>query len=178
MDGIGLAMNIVTLVQILQQTYETLKDAPAALEQVIAQANSLAVLLKRLDSIEPFLSTDRKQFLASQFDHAACASTVKDLRTLVDKINPYEDGAEKSGFKMHLLGGLMLKQRVMWFLKESSVMKLSERMKVQCGQIANATDQILLSEALPLCLPLANLCRECGLFMEKQLIELREAMLQ
>jgi hypothetical protein len=30
MDGIGLAMNIVALVQILQQTYETLKDHPPA----------------------------------------------------------------------------------------------------------------------------------------------------
>ena len=54
MNAIGLAMNIVAIVQILQQTYETLKDAPAALEQVIAQANSLAALVKRLDSIEPF----------------------------------------------------------------------------------------------------------------------------
>src|SRR5215471_2690953 len=82
MDGIGLAMNSITLVQILQQIYETLKDAPTALEKVIAQANSLAALIKRLDSIEPFLSEDRKQFLASQFDRAACASTVRDLRTL------------------------------------------------------------------------------------------------
>jgi hypothetical protein len=30
MDGIGLAMNIVALVQILQQTYETLKGHPPA----------------------------------------------------------------------------------------------------------------------------------------------------
>jgi hypothetical protein len=149
MDGIGLAMNIITLVQILQQTYETLKDAPTALEQVITQANSLAALLKRLDSIEPFLSDDRKQFLASQFDRAACASTVRDLRTLVDKISPREDGAKKSSFKVELPGGLALKQRVMWFLKESNAMKLSERMKAYCGQIANATDQILLSETPP-----------------------------
>jgi hypothetical protein len=156
MDGIGLAVNIITLVQILQQTYETLRDAPAALEQVIAQANSLAALVKRLDSIELFLSDDRRRFLASQFDRAACASTVQDLRILVDKISPHEDGAEKSSFKMNLPGGLALKQRVMWFLKESNAMKLSERMKAQCAQIANATDQILLSETRPLGLPLAD----------------------
>ena len=113
MDGIGLAVNIITLVQILQQTYETLKDAPAALEQVITQPNSLAALVKRLDSIEPLLSDDRRRFLTSQFDRTACASTVRDLRTLVDKISPHEDGAEKGGFKTGLPGGLALKQRVM-----------------------------------------------------------------
>jgi len=143
MDGIGLAMNIVALVQILQQTYETLKDAPAALEQVITQTNSLANLVKRLDSIEPRLSDDRRQFLASQFDRAACAGTVRELRELADKIYPNDDGAKKSGLKK-LSDGLGLKGRVMWFLKESDAMKLSERMKAQSTQLANATDQIML----------------------------------
>jgi hypothetical protein len=156
MDGIGLAASIITIVQLLQKTYETIKDAPHGLEQVLAQANSLAALVKRLDSIEPFLSDDRKRFLASQFDRAACASTVQDLKTLVDKISPTEYGAEKGGFKKNIPGELALKPRVMWFLKESNAKKLSERMEAQCQQIANATDQILLSEIRPLDLPLAN----------------------
>ena len=148
MDAVGLALNIVEIVKILKQTYETLKDAPAALEEVIAQANSLAALVKRLDSIEPFLSDDRKHFLASQFDSAACANTVRELRILVDKISQHDDGTEKTGFKM--------KQRVLWFLKQSSAEKLSERMKAHCKQIANATDQILLSETHPFDLSLAD----------------------
>lgn len=74
----------------------------------------------------------------------------------MDKISLHEDDAEKSGFKTKLPGGLALKQRVMWFLKESNAMKLSERMKAQCAQIANATDQILLLETRPLGLPLAD----------------------
>jgi hypothetical protein len=156
MDGISLATSIITIVQLLQKTYETLKDAPDGLEQVLAQANSLAVLVKRLDSIEPFLSDDRRRFLASQFDRAACASTVQDLKTLVDKISPTEYGAEKSGFKKNLSGELALKPRVMWLLKESNAKKLSERMKAQCEQIANATDQILLLETRPFDLPLAD----------------------
>jgi hypothetical protein len=146
MDGISLATSIITIVQLLQKTFETLKDAPDGLEQVLAQANSLAALVKRLDSIEPFLSDDRRRFLASQFDRAACAGTVQDLKTLVDKISPTEYGAEKSGFKKNLSGELALKPRVMWLLKESNAKKLSERMKAQCDQIANATDQILLLE--------------------------------
>jgi hypothetical protein len=156
MDGIGLSASIITVVQLLQKTYETIKDAPRGLEQVLAQANSLAALVKRLDSIEPFLSDDRKQFLASQFDRAACANTVQDLKTLVDKINPTEYGTEKNGFKKNLPGEMALKPRVMWFLKESNAKKLSERMKSQCEQIANATDQMLLSEIRPLSLPLAD----------------------
>lgn len=134
----------------------TLKDAPDVLEQVLDQANSLAALLKRLESIEPFLSDDRRLFLASLFDRAACASTVRDLKTLVDKISPAEYGAEKGGFKKNLPGELALKSRVMWFLKERNAKRLSERMKGQCEQIANATDQILLSETRPLDLPLAD----------------------
>jgi hypothetical protein len=156
MDGIGLAVNIITVVQILQQTYETLKDANADLEQVIAQANSLAALVKRLDSIEPLLSDDRRRFLASQFDRSACVSTVRDLKTLVEKISPHKDGPEKSSFKMNLSGGLALKESVKWFLKKNSAMKLTGQMKEQCAQIANATDQILLSETCPLGLPLAD----------------------
>jgi hypothetical protein len=150
MDGIGLAVSIFSIVLVLQNTYETLKDAPDALEQVLAQANSLAALIKRLDSIEPFLSDDRRRFLASQFDREACASTVQDLKTLVDKINPTKYGDEKSSFKKNLQGGLALKARVMWFLKESNAKKLSEQMKMQCEHIGNATDQILLSETWPL----------------------------
>ncbi|KAF2685857.1 hypothetical protein K458DRAFT_387811 [Lentithecium fluviatile CBS 122367] len=102
-----------------------------------------------------------KRFLASQFYRAACASTIYDPKTLVDKISPTEYGAEKSGVKKDLSGELALKPRVMWILKESDAKKLSARVKVQCERITNATDQILL---------------ECGLFMEKQLVELRDAM--
>ena len=64
----------------------------------------------------------------------------------MNKITPDEDTTEKGGFKMKLASGLALKQRVVWFLKESDAVKLSERMKAQCTQIAYATDQILLSE--------------------------------
>jgi hypothetical protein len=135
MDGIGLAVRIIAIVQILQKTYETLKDAPDALEQVLAQANSLAALVKRLDSIEPFLSDHRKWFLASQFDRAACARTVQTLRTLVDKIDPTEYGAEKYTLKKNLASGQALKAHVMWFLKESNAKKLSDQMKVQCEHI-------------------------------------------
>jgi hypothetical protein len=190
MEAVGLAASITTIVRLLQRTYETLKDAPAALEQVLAQANSLAALVTRLDSIEPFLSDDRRRFLASQFDRAACARTVDDLKTIVNKISETEDGAaknaewseekstEKRGFKNSLPGGLALKTRVMWFLKESNAKKLSERMKTQCEQIANATHQILMSETRPLGLLWLIMCRESNLFMEKQLAELREAMLK
>jgi hypothetical protein len=150
MDAISLAASIITIVQVLQKTYETLKDAPDALEQVLAQANSLAALVKRLDSIEPFLSDDRRRFLASQFDRAACARTVQDLKILVDKINSTGYGAEKGSFEKNLPGGLALKGRVMWFLKESNAKKLSEQMKMQCEHIGNATDQILLSETCSL----------------------------
>jgi hypothetical protein len=144
METIGLAASLITIVQLLQRTCETLKDAPDALEQVLGQANSLSALLKRLESIEQLLSPDRKQFLATQFDRSACSSTVQDLKALADKIVPAKHSGEKSGFRATIPADLALKSRVSWFLKESKARKLSERMKAMCERIANATDQILL----------------------------------
>lgn len=144
MEGVGLAASIITIVQILQKAYESQKDAPESLEIILAQANSLAALIKRVDSIEPLLTEERKRFLASQFDRQSCEITVRDLKALVDKINPNQGGYEKIDHKKGLSGQLGLKPRIMWFLKESNAKRLSERMKTQCEHIANATDQILL----------------------------------
>lgn len=145
MEGVGLAASIITIVQILQKAYESQKDAPESLQVILAQANSLAALIKRVDSIEPLLSDDRRRFLDSQFNRKSCESTVQDLKSLVDKINPNQHGLEKADHKKGLSGQLGLKPRIMWFLKESNARRLSERMKTQCEHIAAATDQILLS---------------------------------
>jgi hypothetical protein len=145
MDAIGLAFDIIEIIKVLQQTFEKIKDAPKAFEDIVSQANKLNGVLLRLTSLQALLSEDRKRYLADQIDDKDCKQTIRELSELVERIRPGTKAIEYGSNKGKVDETPMtLKQKVYWFLKESDAKQLGQRMDRQAQRIANATDTILL----------------------------------
>lgn len=146
MDPIGLALDFIEIIKVLQQTFEKIKDAPKAFEDIVSQANKVNGVLLRLTSLGALLSEDQKRYLADQIDYKDCKQTICELSELVERIRPGAKAAIEHGSSKGKVNEtpMTLKQKVYWFLKESDAKQLGQRMDTQAQRIANATDAIHL----------------------------------
>ena len=111
--------------------YETLKDGPEALKELLSRTIALELLLKRLQAFEQQLNSDRKAFLAAFFDVSKCQETISALATLVGQTKPTKEGFHQD-----------LKGRIKWLLNKSDAENLVAKLLKQQTDIAMAINMI------------------------------------
>ena len=127
----GLVFTCGSIVRALVNLYETLKDGPAALKELLSRTTALELLLKRLQAFEQQLNSDRKAFLAAFFDVSKCQETITALAQLVEQTRP-----SKEGFHQDLKG------RLKWLLNKSDAENLVAKLLKQQTDIAMAINMI------------------------------------
>ena len=128
---IGLAITCGEIAKALRDVYETLKDAPEALKEILIKTTALNLLLLRLQALEQQLSLDRKLFLTAYFDSSRCYETIKTLTALVDKTK-----TEKKGIQHNL------KERIKWLISKSEAEGLVLKLEKQQNDILLAINII------------------------------------
>lgn len=127
----GLVLTCGSIIRALVSLYETLKDGPAALKELLSRTTALELLLKRLQAFEQQLNSDRKTFLAAFFDVSKCQETVTALAALVEQTKPAKEGFQQD-----------LKGRIRWLLNKSDAESLGAKLLKQQTDIAMAINMI------------------------------------
>ncbi|KAL9116920.1 MAG: hypothetical protein Q9187_006550 [Circinaria calcarea] len=127
----GLVFTCGSIVNALVSVYETLKDGPAALKELLARTTALELLLKRLQAFEQQLNSDRKAFLTAFFDSSKCQETITALAALVKQTKPAKESFHQD-----------LKGRVQWLLKKSDAEDLVAKLLKQQMDIVTAINMI------------------------------------
>lgn len=127
----GLVLTCGSIIKALVSLYETLKDGPAALKELLARTTALQLLLKRLQAFELQLDSDKKAFLTAFFDSSKCQETILALAALVKQTKPAKESFHQD-----------LKGRIQWLLKKSDAENLAAKLLKQQTDIVTVINMI------------------------------------